>query len=39
MAWLGIVVALLLVAVLAIGLMAIFGTTLTVTRENERPGH
>ena len=33
MAWLGIVVVLLLVAVLAIALMGIFGTTMTVTRD------
>jgi hypothetical protein len=33
MAWLGIVVALLLVAVLAFTLMGIFGTTMTVTRD------
>ena len=35
MAWLGIVVVLLLVAVLAIGLMAIFGKSTTVTRDGE----
>ena len=37
MAWLGIVVVLLLVAVLAIGLMAIFGKATTVTRDGEGP--
>ena len=33
MAWLGIVVVLLLVAVLTIALMGIFGTTTTITRD------
>ena len=33
MAWLGIVVVLLLVAVLAIALMGIFGASMTITRD------
>jgi hypothetical protein len=36
MAWLGIVVVLLLVVVLAFALMGIFGSGMTVTRDVER---